>query len=544
MKVFLRRLFYWTGYLARGPIILYVLVIGLAVYGAMLRWAGIARSLWLDEAWVANSVLAKSLAGMFYYESWLQSSPPLFLLLVRFAVAIFGLSNTVLRLVPLLMGIAAAISMLFLATKIVSRQYALLAWTLFVLSPVAIDYSRILKQYSSELAASATILLACALYLKTPANRRFWLLVATIAAGLLCGYAIAFLLPGIAFMIWMSPDRRTTAAKIAFNASSRIGRIVILTAIASGILVGEYALLVKPNSPEVLRFAWAKKNKDVHSFAALAATETYDLLSDLPLPHRLQKETVLLGGGVSLITLGLILAWLRFRKGRRKWLLIHVLCLLPCVLLIVCDWFTLYPFTERTSLFLLPCVIMLLVSSAQLASYFVLLGRRDWIRPLLSVVILGAILFTIKAGRRDLGGYRQPIEDMDGAVSFLHSHVQPADFLWVHASTTEAFKLYARMGKWLDAPAHFGNTGWPCCARGIPNTQDTSSEPLVRSDFGGALPHNFSGRVWLLYTTRPEHWQTFVDEPRIMQAILLEKGCTETPGATFRNIEVAAFDCR
>jgi hypothetical protein len=544
MKFSLRRVFYWMGYLARGPVTFYVFVVGLSVYGVMLRWVGITRSLWLDEAWVANSVLAKSLAGMFYYESWLQSSPPLFLLLVRFVVATFGLSNTVLRSVPLLMGILAAVSMLFLAMKVLSRQYALLAWTLFVLSPVAIDYSRILKQYSSELAASASILLACTLYMRSATNRRFWILVVTIAAALLCGYAIAFLLPGVVFAMLMSPVRGTSVAGPGFSGSGRIGRIVILTALASGVVLGEYVLLVKPNSPEVLRFAWAKKNMDVHSFTRLAATETYDLLLDLPLPRRLQKERVLLSGGVSLITLGLILAWLRFRKGRRKWFLIQVLCFLPCVLLIICDWFTLYPFTERTSLFLLPCVVMLLVSSAQLVSYFILLLKRDWIQPLLVILVLGAIIFTIKAGRRDLAGYREPIEDMEGAVSFLHSHVQTTDFLWVHASTTEAFKLYARMGHWHDAAAHFGNTGWPCCARGIPNTQATSSEQLVRSNFGGALPRNFSGRVWLIYTTRPEHWQTFVDEPNIMQAILLERGCSLAPAPAFRNIEVAAFDCR
>ena len=44
---------------------------------------GIERSLWLDEAWVANSVHAPTLHGMFYYPNWLQTSPPLFLLLAE-----------------------------------------------------------------------------------------------------------------------------------------------------------------------------------------------------------------------------------------------------------------------------------------------------------------------------------------------------------------------------------------------------------------------------------------------------------------------------
>ena len=511
-------------------------------YGLVLRCSSLGRSLWLDEAWVANSVSTRSLKGMFYYDAWLQSSPPLFLLLVKNTVAVFGLRNTALRLVPLAMGILTIVLMLSFAMRIVSSQYALLAGALLALSPVAVDYSRLLKQYSTELAASSAILLACSLYIEKTTARRFWALVATVSVGLLSGYAIAFFLPGIAFLLWMAPIRPGDPSHIS-RLEGPLTRALVFTAIAGGILAGEYVLFVLPNSPEILRSQWSKKNARVESLTVLAASDAYQFVGELPLNHRLQRQGIRVGVVGFTLIMGLALAWLRFRKGRYKSLEIQVVCLLPCLLLIVSDCFNWYPFTDRTSLFALPCLIALLVSALQLMSLLLLKLNRDWIRPLLSVLILGAIVLTLIAGRAKNYRIIGPVEDMDGAVSFLRAHVQPKDFLYVHASTSEAFKLYATMRKWTDPPARFGRTSWPCCARGV--TEYGSSEELVRGDFGAALPAHPSGKVWLLYTARPEHWQLNIDEPRIMQTILDERGCVETPAAVpaFYNVGVAVFDC-
>ena len=83
-----------TGRFATVALLALTLVLGLY---------GIERSLWLDESWVANSVNAPTLGGMFYYPNWLQTSPPLFLLLARAAIRVFGLSTVVLRSVPVLL---------------------------------------------------------------------------------------------------------------------------------------------------------------------------------------------------------------------------------------------------------------------------------------------------------------------------------------------------------------------------------------------------------------------------------------------------------
>ena len=538
-----RRSLSWISHLAHGRVAIYLIALGVAAYGVVVRCSSLGRSLWLDEAWVANSILAKSLAGMFYYAAWLQSTPPLFLLLARTTVSIFGLSNAVLRIVPSFMGIVAMLCVLLLSARILLRQYALLAWSLFVLSANAVEFSRTFKQYSSELAATAAILFVSALYIQNAIARRFWLLLVTVMTGLLLAYAVAFLLPGIALVIWMSPIRRHPASDVKSYMATSFRRALLFTAIAGGTLIGEYRLFVTPNSPQVLHAEWAQKNRDIHSFAKLATDESYDLIGDLPLNHRLQQKNVRLGAVGLVIALGFAFAWLRFLKGRRKWLQIQIACILPCILLIISDWFEWYPFVKRTRLFLLPCVIALLVLSLQLVSFYVLKKHRDWVRPFLDIALLGAIVLTIHAGR-SISRWAAPVEEMDEAVSYLRTHVQPRDFLWVHASCSEGFKLYATMNKWQDAPAHFGKTAWPCCPRGIPDANVTSSELLVRNDLGRALPSSFSGRVWLLYTLRPEHWKGFANEPEIMRAIVRERDCTAMPTPAFFNVAVSSFDCK
>src|SRR5580658_3148113 len=91
-----------TAFRAETALLLAALVLG--IYG-------IDRSLWMDEAWVANSALAPSLSGMFYYPDWLQTSPPLFLLLTRAAVYTVGVSSFAFRLVPLALALIAVAAM-------------------------------------------------------------------------------------------------------------------------------------------------------------------------------------------------------------------------------------------------------------------------------------------------------------------------------------------------------------------------------------------------------------------------------------------------
>ena len=169
-----------------SAVVLLLAVLALGIYG-------MGRSLWLDEAWVANSIQAPSLAAMFYYPGWLQINPPLFLLLARASVRVLGASNVAFRVVPLLLALAAAAGMLAVSRRLLRPSLALLATAVVVFDPTAIEYSRTLKPYSGELAATAILLLAAVRYLQQPDRPRYLWLLAAVAVAMPLAYSAVFL---------------------------------------------------------------------------------------------------------------------------------------------------------------------------------------------------------------------------------------------------------------------------------------------------------------------------------------------------------------
>jgi hypothetical protein len=539
------------GYLARNRITMRSIIAGVTVCGLAFRFIGLGRSIWLDEAWVANSVTAGSLAGMFYYPSWLQTSPPLFLVLVRGTVHSCGLSNSVLRLIPLLFGVLAAVSMFILSRRVLLPRYALPAWTMFVLSPLAIRYSKELKQYSSELAATTTILLVCIMYLEHPTSRRFWVLLGTTTAGLLIAYSVAFALPGIILVVCLRPIQFGFAQPVStIRKWSGLTRGLIFAAVAGGILIGVYFLFALPNNSSDLRsfYAHHAQNRGTSSLVRMVVYDAEGLLKILPFPDRMLQRKELVSAVIGpLLLVGFALACLRFRRGRHRWLEVQAICAIPCFLLSICSALSWYPRVDRTSLFVLPALVLLLMGNLQLVAHFAINRfRRDWLRPLLDVALVCVTLLMVERAlaNNPISALNMPAEDVAAAVSFLRSNVQRGDILWVHASCSESFKLYAKMTSWSDAPARFGHTGWPCCPRGI-HVMGSATKGDVSNDLDRGIPSNFSGRVWLLYTERIVHWRFVgIDEPQIMDAFFRAKGCLQKPTPLFHNMGVSSFDCK
>ena len=150
----------------------------------------------MDEAWVANSLLEPTWTGLFHYREWLQTTPPGFLTLAALAVAAFGHAPAAFRLLPLIAGLLGLGAVTALSRRL-SPAFGLLAVLLVALSPTAIDYSRMLKQYSVELAVAALLILVAWRYVERPGGTRFAVLAATLGVGLTCAYGAVFTVGGV-----------------------------------------------------------------------------------------------------------------------------------------------------------------------------------------------------------------------------------------------------------------------------------------------------------------------------------------------------------
>jgi hypothetical protein len=463
---------------------------------------GISRSLWMDEAWVANSVLAPHLSGMFYYPDWLQTTPPLFLLLTRAAVHVFGLSNVSFRLVPLAFALVGVAGMIEVSRRLLSPPFAALACALLAFHPTAIEYSRTCKQYSAELAASALILLAIVLYIERPDRRRFWWVVAAFVAMLPIAWSTAFLLPGVAVAVWARGGMR------------RAGSLVL---VFSGVLAILYVVFIRPNVSPQLRLYWIA-NAQPLSPGLLAA--------------------------VAFCVAAALRALFLLRKQSDSRALIQLAAVLPCLLLAAADLMHLYPAEPRTRLFALPCFLLVAAMNAEdLVGQAFSLPARGFTNAALWLGVIAVGAGSVWSQIRQ--HQNRPQEDLEGAVHLLRQHVGPSDLLLVHPSVYEGFKLYARMDAWRDSHAIYGDTGWPCCARNKIATPGSSNARAVSEDIDRMVPHGFSGRVWLYYSARHTHWAYIGnDEGILWRNDLWDRGCPPTgPYLQLQNIAISAMDC-
>jgi Dolichyl-phosphate-mannose-protein mannosyltransferase len=469
---------------------------GFIAIALVLGLRGIGRSLWLDEAWVANSIAAPSLGGMFYYPAWLQSSPPMFLLASRLAVRALGPSNAAFRAVPLLMALAATGGMFAAARRVLSWPFAALASTLLVFFTAEIEYSHSAKQYSGEVAATVFILLAAIRYLQKPEPRRACWLAAAFAFALPFSYAAVFLLPGV--FVAMGKGRRL--------------KMAVLPAL---VLLVLYALLIRPNFGEGLRAYWASESDSGLSWGTAAA----------------------LVAAVAVTAVSLARA--RGKPGWREWT--QIVCVLPCILLVVAGALGWYPQTYRTRLFVFPCYVLA-----------VLAGLEDFARALFGrraaeagALLAAGVVAAIGVRAQIHTDPNRPKEDVDGAVSHLQRIVSAEDLLLIHPSVGESFRLYARLHHWMTPPAIYGETGWPCCPRGRLVKARSSTRRSVIADENRMVPAAYSGRVFLLYTIRPTHWDwAGLDESNVWRDNLVDRGCVlPKPDLRFENLAITFAVC-
>jgi hypothetical protein len=432
----------FTGRLATVALLALTLMLGLY---------GIERSLWLDEAWVANSVNAPTLGGMFYYPNWLQTSPPLFLLLARTLVSVFGLSTVVLRSTSLLLSLLAVAMMLAAARRAVSPPFAVLATAMLAFHPTVVEYFRSFKQYGGEVAATAAVLWAAVAYLQQPQRKQFCVLLGVVVAALTLSYPTVFLLPGLV---------------VALAAGNRV-RAIALAAISGPVLAALYWFLVRPNYTPALRAYWMG---DPETWLAPSMIAAIAFCAFILVRVTLKPDPV------------------------------SIVLLTPCVLLFLTEVLGWYPASPRTHLFVRPCFILLLVMTAEHLLRFV-----KW-KPDVAVALVAVVIVFLGVRKQFHEGRFQPEEDMSGAVRYLRKNVTPSDLVLVHPSLREGFLLYTAIQGWTARPVIYADTGWPCCPRGRPPGPDISTPEKILRDLDAKIPRDFNGRLWLFYTDRPNHW--------------------------------------
>jgi len=181
-------------------------VAGLTLAGALLRLLTLGgESLWYDEAAMYHlvqgswrEVLAANAVG--------NSSPPVFPLLLG-ALTAPDSSEAALRAPAALAGILSIPAAWLLAREFVDSPWAFLAPLLTALSPVQVEYSQEVREYSLSFLAACCLLIAWARFLREATPRHAALVALSSVAAVCIQYGTALLAAGanlvfVAFAAW------------------------------------------------------------------------------------------------------------------------------------------------------------------------------------------------------------------------------------------------------------------------------------------------------------------------------------------------------
>ena len=123
-----------------------MIVLILAV-GLILRFYKINQSLWLDEAINVTFVKNLNLHSLVFEYSIGDFHPPLYHIIMRGWVLLFGTSEIVVRLPSVILGFATVYVVYLIARKLFDDKTALISATLVATSPLHVYYSQEARMY-------------------------------------------------------------------------------------------------------------------------------------------------------------------------------------------------------------------------------------------------------------------------------------------------------------------------------------------------------------------------------------------------------------
>lgn len=533
---------------------------GLLIAGVITRVQFLERSLWLDEAWVANSIRAASLHQAIYYDAWLQTTPPLFIALSRVITTLFGTSNAAFRALPVFSGIISVMLFSFLAVRLLKPCFALIATLLFVFSPRLILYSQSVKQYSTDVLSTVALLLLGHLYLEKHSERSFYVLLAGFVALSFLSYSAMLFLPFTLYSAIIQSNLQSQAndtRKPIHPNRSRLASVVVLGVV---VYVTNYLVFIAPNKNSALTEFFADGFYQGHTPASFLEFYGTRLLT-LTAMFFFGGSPVLRLVTVFIAAVGFVYLWIfQTKLTRLERFQAAVLLTTPVVGVIALNMAGFFPlpgFHHRLLVFAFPLTVLLfcfgLQFIASLTSRYIA-SRFERIKPTSVENVLGGIVFAGLLGLAALffvtvglkPYFAEEHEDSEQAVAYLRQHLQPDDVLYVHATMREQFKLYGGTSLPIATTrVVYGKIGVPCCPRReYRSPQQESAEDIDREIF--ALSDAAKGRsLWLLITNRSLAWVHLQrNDIHLFERGLAGQGCNKSEQAKFMGVYVARFGCQ
>ena len=404
-----------------NSVVVSVLLIGFVL---RIRQYLTGRSLWIDEAMLALNIVNRDFAGLFKPLDYDQGTPLGFLMIEKFFNVLLGRNELVLRLFPLMAGLASLWLFYLLLTRTTHGVGLLIALALFTLNPRLVYYSSEVKQYIVDVAVTIGLLLMTErLFSENPSKKDFvWFTLAGLLA-LWFSHPALFVLAGIGLTLVLIYFQRRDYPSLRFALGMGIIWVVNLALF--------YILALKD----------LQQNNFIHEYW-LDAFVPLPPWRDMGWYARNINANISLQFGTPYFPLFvfeiMLLGWVLLWRSKREYALAFA-----CILLVAmaASSLQLYPLLERMILFLIPIGLILIGKTLEA------LHQRLNMRPVLNFAIMFAFsLYLLYAPFTTSWGYflhPKYYEHIRPALAYLQEKVREGDVLYLSYGAVPAFRFYA-----------------------------------------------------------------------------------------------------
>ncbi len=402
---------------------LFIVLIGIFL---RVRQFAVNRSLWLDEALLSNNITVRSFSGLFRPLDGNQAAPIGFLLVQKALIGLFGNKDFILRLLPLLAGIAALLLMRSL-TRVINGESGgfggLLALCFFAFSEQLIYYSSEVKQYSCDVLATVSLTVLALKYLGANATARQWMYFG--AAGLVLfwlSHPSLFIFFGICLAFAMDAFAEKNWRKLLL-----VGGIVSAQAVNFYILFR--TLLSTEAANNNLLDYWGSGFMPMPPWRDLGwfYLSFIQMLQD-PMGFAFRPLVLVL----------LLMGCVSFSHKNRGLFLCFVFSFLA---VLSASALKKYPVSGRLLLFTAPMVYLLAAEGIEaLHTGLIRVRLRKWLAFSMFFLLSGLLLYG------PIHHLFQPpilMEEIKPVMSYLSQHKSYEDWTYVYYASLPAFKYYA-----------------------------------------------------------------------------------------------------
>lgn len=404
--------------------------LAMVVIGIILRLIqfSLNRSLWLDECFVALTVVNKSFLELLRPIAYFQVTPIGFLFIEKSLVLLLGNNEYILRLYPLVAGIVSLFLFYYVARRYIGEKGAFIAVGLFSLSGYLIYYSSEVKQYSSDV-TFALLLLAVTMYARSNNFKGLSIIFFGVIGGIAVWFSLTsvFVLAGIGCTLSLFSLGRKD-----WSANNRLLIVYFIWLLGFAV----FCLIYLRNISNTLDMQQSFWDSSFMPFPPRSISDIkwfgktfFDMFKSpvgLPLP----------GLAALFFLLGTVSVFLRDRE-------LFFILLSPIFVVLFVSALHLYPFSGRVILFTVPFVLLFIGEGVA----FLYNNTRNY-SFVVGLLLLGLLFYgplttaashTIK--RTSYG--MMPDEDTRSVMKYIKDHKKQGDVLYLYHFSTIPFKYYS-----------------------------------------------------------------------------------------------------